>query len=304
MIACYLDFIRGPLAWKVRTGQYENKKTWYQVLHNASGDDYRIIPDSKANIRAKMAGLIFSPIFFFPKAICRLGFLLSGNWARRGYGKGLKKWRIERYHLIADQKENLPGRVTLCAYAALYSLQFLADESLKFASLPLAAALTSASALLAIIDPWLSRRCFAQLEEAWSIDLDPNSKFQKLTNFIAPCMQPKRVWDQYNLYFSPRENELQKQILQDMLSARRTLEECKEYLPHELYEAEENKMNAEFPGIKKRLLRKDADLARETYEVSKIKNPLDALLNQCRSIADEGTLPSTPIRQPQFRQAV
>lgn len=293
MTACCLDCIDGSAAWR-------DERFKGRVIHRSSNEEYGMTLDSDMKIRCKMGLLFFSsPPLFFGKAIFRLGHLLSGYWAwGQGYSRALKIHRIERYHCQLDEngkKRNAPGLISLSTRTALYSLVYFTDAAIKLATLPLAAALATGSTLIALINPFLARRYFAQIEELWSLDINRSSKFPIQINYMAPCMQSKRVWDQYNFYPSPNRDDDPKRIHLSALLIKYLLKECQEYLDskeynnlQELIECKVRKIKAELEKFQKI---EDKRLFSKTKQkdLNDIKQALYLFLHNAHLIAEQET---------------
>jgi hypothetical protein len=291
MTACCLDCIDGSAAWR-------DERFKGRVIHRSSNEEYGMTLDSDIDIRCKMGLLFFlsSPLFF-GKAIFRLGHLLCGYWAwGQGYSRALTIHRIERYHCQLDEngkKRNAPGLLSLSTRTALYSLLYFTDAAIKLTTLPLAAALATVSTLVAITNPFLARRYFAQIEELWSIDISRSSKFPIQINYMAPCMQSKRIWDQYNLYPSINRHNDPKHIHLSALLIKYLLKECQDYLHskeyndlQELIECKLRKIKAELENFQKIEDKRSFSEKKQT-DLNAIKNALRRFLNNAYLIAEQ-----------------
>lgn len=180
------------------------------VVHIPSSDQYghRTGADSDLTIRMKMVFLFFTTplvgtLFAIP---LRVAHLCSGRWAlTQGYQEALSQWKIERLECYnTGQLDQAPSKLDLYTYVALKSIKYFAEAFVKLATYPLALALCMGAALIAPVSPFWARHAFARIQEAWSIDIHPESRFalgvNHLMNFQAPCMLSKRVWENYNLY--------------------------------------------------------------------------------------------------------
>ncbi len=235
MITCCFDCIDGVAAW---TDERKEPLSG-RVVHKRSGDEYGMLRDDNLEIRCKMAGLFFiTPVIFAVRILLRLGHLFSGHWAiGQGYTRALKTWRLERYHAPIDEmgnKQQAPGFISLWIRVVLYSACYFADALSKCVTLPIAAMLSMSASFLAIADPLLARRCFAWVEEAWSLELERGSPLL-LLNYSAPCMQPKRIWDQCDFYSTENKRNSLKDLYRSMLSIQYQLEDCKDYFPLKEY---------------------------------------------------------------------
>lgn len=170
----------------------EDGKLQGYVIHRGSVDYYGHFKNADNNgaIRFKLTLLALTVI---PRAawaaLFRSCHLISGYWI---WGQGVPE-------ALVDWKQET-GIYELCKKAAVCSLKHFAWASLTFLTYPLNLALGVGCFFVSIPRPLLGRRLFGQLEEAWGLPVYSPSFFTSLLNFHAPCMQPKRIWEIYNLY--------------------------------------------------------------------------------------------------------
>ncbi len=301
MITCCFDYVEGSDSWIDERGSSSQKR----VFHKRSGDEYGMLKDSDLEIRYKMFGLCaISPAIFFSRAIFRLAHLLSGQWAfGQGYTRALKTWRLERYHAPVDEagkKLNAPGQKTLWVRTALYAACYFADALAKCVTLPIAALLAVTSTLIAIGDPLLARRCYAWVEEAWSLEFEKKSSLHFL-NYSAPCMQPKRIWDQIDLYPSIKERNDPKRLYSYMLQINHLLDSHREYFTQTEYELLSNHLSRRSKQIKDDLVKYKIKEETESYCANQLKELENMLIGLERFAQHLVDLAESDVTEPEAK---
>ena len=175
------------------------------VTHLSSGDIYGKVlgVDSNGQIAYKMFLVFLSaPLIAVPRALFRIGHLLSGQWAwGQGSIEAAGSWRANRrFYAHMDAPEKAPGKAELYTRIALLSIYYFTEALAKLITLPIAIVCIELSALVAIGDPLLARRCMARTEELWSLNLGEWNSSHIYINYLAPCMQPSRIADKLNFY--------------------------------------------------------------------------------------------------------
>lgn len=142
------------------------------------------------------------PVSLCLRIPCRIITLISGDFVWEGLYLAEKEWQLERQQWsLSDSEKPAPSERDLCTKKAYYiSLQFIKNIA-KIVSYPLAMiALEFASLYGLFIHPLDGRKLFSTIEEFWSRYTFSDSDIPFFGDFIAPCMQPKDVWENRNLY--------------------------------------------------------------------------------------------------------
>jgi hypothetical protein len=159
--------------------------------------------DSDQDIRLKMVALSLgqAPIMSI-RMLGRIGAIFRGDFVRAGRHFAEKAWKLERqtWSLNPNPKALPPDESSLRNKVILHTIWQLIKNIVKIVTYPLAMIALQFAALYGIINPADGRRMFSAIEHAWSRDyFEPDWCWQFL-DYLAPCMQPKDVWESRNFY--------------------------------------------------------------------------------------------------------
>lgn len=272
MSACCSYITNYSAVWEDRRNLYGRG----YVIHKPSGDAYGLTPDSNHIIRFKMALLFVACI---PLNLMQIGLrmkhIVTGEWLQHAKKEALHSWRIERYHCHQTKNWQIPHRKELQWRTAKLAARLFAEATLKCATLPLATFLKMAVCWLSIPDPLLARRLFGNIEEAWTYHPEEETSPEvSWSNYNALCMQPKRVWDQFNFYKLSKKYNLD-DIRNTLYDINRSLDVNKEYFAEDIYES--FKMHSE---LAKSLPKGNTDLI-------EIKKTLEKFIEESYLIAEQ-----------------
>lgn len=192
--------------------KWEQVSDSYRFRDKKSGDIFGSVSADRLNeIRSKMTllALAQAPVGLFIRIPYRILALLSGDFVREGYDKAEKEWKLERQVAYLDNKPVPSGNFTFGLKVSKKILWQLAKNVVKITTYPLALIAMEFAALYGIFQPLTGRAIYASIEHAWSRDWvaissrseDKNSPLKiKFGDYFAPCLQPKRVVDEVNLY--------------------------------------------------------------------------------------------------------
>src|SRR3990167_496299 len=201
------------------------------VVHNGSGDVYGGVYgcDSNNKIRLKCAGVFFSAPFVAVGRVALRALMWTPRACWEGYKRGLKSWENRRVEILRSDAidKKLPGKADLALRVAACTLYVLGRDLLKIVAIPFAALYTMFWSIGSIVAPLTARREIAKAAEATYVDLGNMVAWYypfHAAGLIAPCMQPKRVWDERNLYrlfpdFSPKTIRSQLLLLKKQLDS-------------------------------------------------------------------------------------
>ncbi len=173
------------------------------AIHKASGDRYGAESrDTDNEIRFKAAGLFMGQALntIILRIPYRIFQLCTGDFVHAGRVLGERKWNaaVLRYGINGSQGKapsfNGIVRKEIC-------WQFV-KNIVKIVTYPLAIVAMQFATLLAIISPVPGRRLIALIEEAWSREffICNNYTMLRVSEFLAFCLQPQRVWRESNIY--------------------------------------------------------------------------------------------------------
>lgn len=272
MSACCSYITNYSAVWEDRRNPYGKG----YVIHKPSGDSYGLTPDSNQTIRYKMAVLFVACI---PLNLVQIGFriksIIMGEWLQHAQKAALHSWRKERYLCHQTKNWQIPHRKELQWRTAKLAVHLFAEAMLKCITLPLATFLKMAVCWLSIPDPLLARHLFANIEETWTYHPEEAaSPVVRWNNYNAPCMQPKRVWDQFNFYklFQTYSWDDSRSLVYNI---NRSLDMNKEYFSQDIYES--LKMHSE---LAKSLPKGNTDLI-------EIKKTLEKFIEESYLIAEQ-----------------
>lgn len=177
------------------------------VKDRSSGDLFGAVdPDSDCEIRQKMFALLIvqAPAMGLGRIPARIFALLTGDFIAAGIHFAKKEWHLERqlWSLSGNRKGKPPGKCALYGKIIKHSLWQLIKNIVKIATYPIAIVGLQFAALYGLFNPLDGRKLWAMIEHAWSRDYIGEGWRWKDCDYLAPCMQPKRVWDQRNFYSS------------------------------------------------------------------------------------------------------
>ncbi|MDP1608931.1 MAG: hypothetical protein Q8L98_06435 [Chlamydiales bacterium] len=276
---------------------WEDQRNLYgrgYVIHKPSDDTYGLTPDSNHTIRLKMALLFVACI---PLNLMQIGLrmkhIVTGEWLQHAQKEALHSWRKERYLCHQTKKGPLPNRTELKWRTAKLAARLFAEATLKCATLPLATFLKMAVCWLSIPDPLLARRLFGNIEEAWTYHPEEETSPEvSWSNYNALCMQPKRIWDQFNFYKLSKKHNLD-DIRSTLYDINRSLTTNKEYFSQDTYESFKTHSK-----LAKSLCKGDKDLI-------EIKKTLEKFIEESYRIAEQDVFEkeAETKRQDELRKA-
>lgn len=194
------DFFSGSDVWLDERSEGKG-----YVTHISSNDRYGHLSysDSDTMIRLKMLGLVSGLTFLGTLRLAfRVTYLVTGGWIwSKAYPEALLEWKTRRIEIfLKNSSDPLPLRLDLCKEVAAKSLRAFVESFIKTLTYPAAILLEMGVAFLGILAPLTGRRLFSQIEQKWSFSSNAPPLFHLDMNFNAPCMQPKRIWEEQNLY--------------------------------------------------------------------------------------------------------
>lgn len=176
-----------------------------------SGDIYgTMATDNEQGIREKLGllAVIQAPFGLFVRIPYRVMGVLRGDFFSEGCHKAKREWKLERQ--VAYLGGNpVPGRVAFVTKASGKILWQLAKEIAKIVTYPLAIVALEFAALYGLFRPLDGRAMYASIEHFWSSNsiatfswINEKNSFDKIRygNYLAACLQPRRVLDDSNLY--------------------------------------------------------------------------------------------------------
>ncbi|MDE3046558.1 MAG: hypothetical protein KGJ02_07965 [Verrucomicrobiota bacterium] len=261
----------------------ENEKigTW---THIKTGRVYGFSTrDTPWELRKKFFPLC---IFTFPGTAARIAYrtlaLLSGDFIRSGLAKGEAEWQLksQEWSLNSNRKiEQLPSHSLLLIK---HILRDLVLNVLKIVTYPLACIALQFTALYGLLDPINGRAAFSRIEEIWSRDISSGIRscglFIQFSEFSAPCMQPKDVWEKNNLFayrphYDPHSSKSLFLQIQNIFKKKEKIF-VNEKIDIQRFQTEiiENYRN------QYQKIRKSVKITNESSIAEPIKNPLDSVL--------------------------
>lgn len=165
-----------------------------QIFNDVAGD-------SDADLRFKFFALTLGTI---PAALIyripyRIVDIISCSWARVGFRRGEKEWAKFRITWIRENNEGAPDIWIRRKIIVISVLSELAQDVAKCVTYPLAAIALTFIAFFGLLCPLDGRKFYADIEDTWSLPQLYN-RDNEIANYLAPCMQPKEVWDRRSLY--------------------------------------------------------------------------------------------------------
>lgn len=189
----------------VKSGYIKNLKT---------GATYGLVKRTDCNLRSMFAVLaIFqAPILIVGRIPLRVVRILYADFNEVGLNIAEREWLTKNSKWSQEWSAKAPtpppaGTGSLYFQTALRSIWQLTKDIIRIVTYPLAIiALEFAALYAAFVHPIDGQKMWADVEHFWSCDrrgiqsLSEPMVFTDWCDYIAPCMQPKEVWDTRNLY--------------------------------------------------------------------------------------------------------
>lgn len=211
---CCSSFCTPPQIFGLTLSQIGEKTTITERITQDSWNN----KDSAEIIGIKMAliATVAPPLLFAVRIPFRALSLCCGDFVWAGYQIAERNWRINRQIWSLDDTRNTnslpPGVLAFCQQLAIQSLIQLAKNIVKLVTYPIAIVALAFSGLYgALIRPIEGKILVSWIEDTWSRDetciSEKNSVKTFLSgwnlmlgDFIAPCMMPRRVAIERNIY--------------------------------------------------------------------------------------------------------
>lgn len=182
----------------------ERDRYGHGEVTDCCGNVYQGNDASDNEIRAKFAALTlghaFTAILF--RIPYRIFNLLSGGFVARGNHDAEHEFRLLRL-----EKSKTGEKIHCLVKPLLYTKHVminLVKDIIKIATYPIAMVGLQIAAFFGMFAPLEFRVVFGRIEELWMPDIKlhqpSGSGLDLFLMFAAPCMQRKKVWQDYNLY--------------------------------------------------------------------------------------------------------
>lgn len=217
----YTSCMQTIFQWEEKiTLKFDSTDIFRRRMRDIGTGDVYISRTSDAGLRALFACLtvLATPISILRMAARSID-LLSYEFATNGYEQASEEWNVEWLKWVQGHRETPPSNLLFYGKTVLYTSWQLIKEIAKIVTLPLAGvAMTFAALYGAVAQPQDGRKMWGAIERFWSRDIVKQRSHlsMRVLDFIAPCCQPKRVWDEQGIQ-EVRENILLKGTLRGLL---------------------------------------------------------------------------------------
>lgn len=176
-----------------------------EIVEKKSGAIFgHAVHDSNNQLRYKFIGLSFIQVpVMLMRIVYRIIRLFHIDFVDAGIQLARREWQLARLkhwkHCTAQLIEYTEPSWKWVV-AKNISLQLI-KNILKIATYPLAIVGMELVSVYGLINPLSARAMYGMIEHAWSRDvLEASNNNWRLSDYFSPCMQPKAVWEERNLY--------------------------------------------------------------------------------------------------------